>query len=1014
MEYSIILAGVGGQGILTTAQALSLAAMRRGLQVKQSEVHGMSQRGGAVQAHLRMSDHYIYSDLIPVGRADMILAVEPMEALRYVQSLSESGVIVSNTVPIVNIPNYGAVEQVLEWIARYPRHVLIDADRLATSAGSARAMNMVILGAASVFIEIDEADFLAAIEKMFARKGKQLIDLNQQAFMLGRQSANVYREGLLRGADSRSVRQWITTIPTEELGKGQIPEPTALSLFGQECELSQAETTAVAQILLEAERDKRRQLYEHEVYRVVELVGAISPPQHVFVPSGMSVTADMLARFPGDRVVLKIVSPEIVHKSDSGAVVFAHKDRDTVAREIDALIARQSGHASRIAGVLIVEFVEHGGQGFGKELFVGIRSTREFGPVIAAGLGGINTEYLAQKLKPGLAVAKALATDTTAEEFFELFKQTAAYEILSGKARGHSRITADGELLRCFRAFIAIAKRFCTDRGPEGPDLRELEVNPFAFRRQAMVPLDGRGALATATKRPPGRPVSKVAALLEPKSIAILGASAKRENFGRIILNNIKDCGFPVEHMYVIKDQKEPIDGIRCLPNLASLPERVDLLILAAAAQNMPACVQEVIDTGKISSVIVIPGGLGEKEGTEEAMEQLRKTIAAARSRPDGGPIFLGPNCMGVRARPGRYDTFFIPDSKLDPRRDALARPLAIISQSGAFIITRMSNVRTLDPAFAISIGNQIDLTISDLLRAVGARDDIAAIGVYVEGFNDLDGVAFVQAVEEVTARGRQVIFYKAGRTEEGRSATAGHTASIAGDYDICQSAAAAAGAIVAETFKEFEQLLELATALHGKAISGRRIAAISNAGYETVGMADSIKGPRHRMEIPELSPAEQARLEETLTRHKLHALVNARNPLDLTPMASDQAYEDCVRVFLEDDAVDAVVTSFVPLTPSMLTTDDEIGNPGSISHRLPELFRASRKPLVVVIDSGPAYEKLVHAIRSGGVPVFRSADEALRSLGLYLCHHTDRAETRQRQERASSAVGKNSVTASA
>ncbi|MBN2559771.1 MAG: indolepyruvate oxidoreductase subunit beta [Phycisphaerae bacterium] len=987
MEFNIILAGVGGQGILTTAQAISLAAMRRGLRIKQSEVHGMSQRGGAVQAHLRMADREIYSDLIPLGAADMVLAVEPMEALRYVQMLNETGVIVANTEPLVNIPNYGRVEQVLEDIAKYPRHVLLDADRLASAAGSARAMNMVILGAASVFIDIPPADFEVAIAEMFARKGSKLIDMNLQAFSLGRNAASVYREGLLRGADSHSVRQWISSIPTDELDGGQPPEPAALRLFGQECDLSEAETTAVAQMLKEVERDNRRQLYEHEVYRAVELIGAISPPRHVFIPAGMTVTAETLAPFPGDKVVLKIVSPDIVHKSDVDAVVFAPKHADIVSREIEALIKRQGEHTPRIAGVLIVEFVEHGGQGFGKELFVGIRSTREFGPVIAAGLGGVDTEYLAQKLKPGLAVAKAVATDTTAEEFLDSFKKTAAYEILSGQARGHNRITADGELLRCFRAFIAIARRFCIDRGMEGPDLGELEVNPFAFRQQMMVPLDGRGRLATATKQPPARPISKIGSLLEPKSAAILGVSTKRENFGRIILKNVISCGFPTDRLYVIKDQMEPLDGVRCVPGLKDLPDKVDLLILAAAAKDMPVFIDEVIDSGKVASVIIIPGGLGEKEGTEDAQEQIRRTIAKSRERADGGPIFLGPNCMGLRSRPGLYDTFFIPSKNLDPRRDAPPRRAAIISQSGAFIITRMSNLVTLDPTFAISIGNQIDLTVSDMLRATGQRDDLDAIGVYVEGFKDLDGIAFVRAVEEVAATGKVVIFYKAGRTDVGRSATAGHTASIAGDYDICQTAVANAGAIVTETFKEFEQLMELATALHGKKIGGRRVGAISNAGYETVGMADAILGPRYQVEIPKLSDATAASLTETLTKHKLNTLVNARNPLDVTPMASDQAYEDCVRVFMRDDALDAIVASFVPLTPEMLTTSDEICDKGSIAHRLAALFRESPKPLIVVIDSGPTYEPLAYTIRAAGVPVFRSSDQAIRSLGLYLCH---------------------------
>ena len=188
-------------------------------------------------------------------------------------------------------------------------------------------------------------------------------------------------------------------------------------------------------------------------------------------------------------------------------------------------------------GVLVVEYVERVRPGFGNELFVGIRATREFGPVIAAGLGGIDTEYLAAKMKPGLAVAKAIAIDTTAEEFLDLFRKTAAYEILSGKARGHRRIVSDGELLRCFRAFLLLAQRFCVDRGDEGPDVAELEVNPFAFRQQRLVPLDGRGRLEAAARAPPPPPRRQVAAPPRAASrIAVLGVSSTPCNFGRIIL----------------------------------------------------------------------------------------------------------------------------------------------------------------------------------------------------------------------------------------------------------------------------------------------------------------------------------------------------------------------------------------------------------------------------------------------------------------------------------------------
>jgi len=991
MQYNIILAGVGGQGILTIAQALSLAAMRRGWNVKQAEVHGMAQRGGAVQSHLRLSDGEIYSDLIPHGCADMILAVEPLEALRYLSYLRERGSIIASTRPFVNIPDYPPIEGVLDQITKHPNHVLIDADRVARAAGSGRAANTVMLGAASGFTGLGATELEAAINQMFERKGRNVVEVNQRAMRFGRSAAGAYVDALQRGVRPKEVRQWIETLSTEALESADGVELTEIELPATDCELSRAEGHAVAQLLDEVYSTGRRQLYEHEVYRLVVLVGAISPPHHVFLPRGRTISAEQLDRFAGDKVVLKLVSPEIVHKTEAGGVVFVAKELDGVTHEANALVQRHVAAGADVAGVLVVEFVERAGSGFGQELFVGIRSTREFGAIIAAGLGGVDTEYLANKMRPGLAVAKALAVDTSPEEFLELFKQTAGYEILAGRARGHQRVVSDGELLRCFRAFIAVARRVCVDRGEEGPDLGELEVNPFAFTRQRMTPLDGRGRLGTATKTPPPRPLSKVDRLLEPDSIAVLGVSTRQTNFGRIILQNIMDCGYPTERLWVIKKDTDTIDGVRCIPNIAALPEKTDLLVVAATSQAAPQLIDEIIESRKIASVILISGGIGEKEGTEEIEARVRGAIAASRGRPDGGPIVLGGNCLGVRSRPGRYDTFFIPANKLDARRSAPPRRCALISQSGAFIISRMSNLELLDPTLAVSLGNQIDLTVSDLVRTVGERDDVDCIGVYVEGFNDLDGLDFVRSVKEVADAGKVVVFYKAGRTAPGRAATAGHTHSVAGDYDVCQTAVANAGGIVTDTFKEFEQLMELGTALHPKKVAGRRIGVISNAGYETVGMADATTGTRYQLEIPALSEAAADGIRTTLARYKLDSLVNVCNPLDLTPMAGEDVYEECIAAMLNDAGIDAVIVSIVPLTPQLGTTADELRNAGTLAARLPVLMRNAPKPIVAVVDSGAPYEPLVHALREGGVPTFRSSDQAVRSLGRYLCHRSER-----------------------
>ncbi|MBI4718695.1 MAG: indolepyruvate oxidoreductase subunit beta [Planctomycetes bacterium] len=990
MQQNVIIAGVGGQGILTIAEALSLAALRRDWRVKQAEVHGMSQRGGAVQSHLRISDAELYSDLISRGQADVVLSMEPLESLRYVEYLREGGTIVANTTPFVNIPNYPVVEEVLERIGRLADHVLIDADRLARFAGSARAVNAVMLGAGSVVLGIDQGTLEEAMAEMFAAKGRSVIDINQRALRLGRQAARLYTEALRCGATPRAVRHWLDHLPPADLEQpGKVAPPS----FGEldDSELSEPEARAVTQLLEGLAAENRRQLYEHEVYELVELVGAIRPPQHRFVHRGSTVSAEDLAAFPGERVVLKIVSTDIVHKTEAGAVRFVPNELDVVNAEIRAMVERHSAGGARIAGVLLVEFVEPSESGFGQELFVGIRASREFGAIMAAGLGGVDTEYLAHRMRPGAAVAKALAGDTTAEEFFELFQKTAAYDVIAGRARGHRRVVSDGELLRCFRAFLALAKRFCVYRGDEGPSLRELEVNPFAFVRQRLVPLDGRAQVDELTRPAVSRPIAKIGAMLEPQSIAVVGVSSKRENFGRIILDNIRACGFPPDQLWVIKPGSDSIDGVRCAASVGALPAPVDLLVIAAASGNIAPLMDEVTQSGKVASVILIPGGLGETESSAELAARLREVIVESRRRPDRGPVVLGGNCLGVRSRPGRYDTFFVPAEKLAPRRGDPSNRLALLTQSGAFVITRISNLETVNPAFAITFGNQLDLTASDLLRALADRTDVDVIGAYVEGFSDLDGLAFVRAVEDAVAAGKVVVFYKAGKTESGRSATAGHTASIAGDYDVCQTVVAQAGAIVTDTFKEFEQVVEIATLFHGFPLRGRRIGCISNAGFETVGMADGIQGARYELELAQLADATRESLAGTMARAGLGALVNVRNPLDLNPMADEEVYQESVRALLEDPQVDAVVVSIVPFTPRLQTTVEELAGPArdALMNRFPALMDQYQKPLIVVVDAGRDYELFARGFRQRGVAVYPSCDQAMRSLGRYVYYRT-------------------------
>jgi len=186
MKKDIILAGVGGQGILSIAATIGLAAVEAGLFLKQAEVHGMSQRGGDVQSHLRLSDKEIASDLIPEGKADMIISVEPMEALRYLPMMSPQGWVITNTKPFVNIPNYPAVEKVMAELNKVNKHIIIDADQLANDLGSPKSANMVILGAASPFLDIEFSKLENAIKFLFGKKGEDVVNKNIEALKKGR------------------------------------------------------------------------------------------------------------------------------------------------------------------------------------------------------------------------------------------------------------------------------------------------------------------------------------------------------------------------------------------------------------------------------------------------------------------------------------------------------------------------------------------------------------------------------------------------------------------------------------------------------------------------------------------------------------------------------------------------------------------------------------------------------------------------------------------------------------
>jgi acyl-CoA synthetase (NDP forming) len=759
----------------------------------------------------------------------------------------------------------------------------------------------------------------------------------------------------------------------------------------------------------------RHRLYEHECYRLLEATGAEAAPASHLIPVGRQPNPSDLAGLTGDRVVLKVVSPDITHKTEARGVRIVAREIGAVEAAFDLMnrevpetyatyLERQGGGvlsavagldgaelqqrlADRMVGILLCSFMPPDAQGFATELFVGIRDTLEFGPIISAGLGGVEMEILARKTHKGSAIAIAPTGTVDGDGFFELFQRTLSYERLSGRMRGSRRLVDDAILVECFQAFIDLANHFSSSNPDAEFHVEELEVNPFSISGGLMAPLDGVCSFRPASTPPQPRPIHKIEHLLKPSSAAVIGVSERSHNMGRIILNNLVAAGFERDAVRVVHPSANEIDGVKCVATVAELADRVDLFVVAVGAAQVAPVIEDVIEHDRANAVILIPGGLGEKEGSEQLEREIKDKIRAAHRSSDGGPVFLGGNSLGVISHPGRYDTMFIPDSKLPKSRGRQARRLCFLSQSGAFIISNLSRMPWLDPAYALSMGNQIDLTAGDLLSFIKDDPQIEVFAVYMEGFQPGDGLAFAGAVREAAALGKDVVFYKAGRTSEGRSATAGHTASVAGDYAVCEAALVQAGAMVANDFSEFSDLLRVALALRGKQAAGNRLAAVSNAGYESVGMADSIRLQTAELTLPAFSAETASDLSAVLEDNRLHGLVDVKNPFDVTPMATDAAYTTLIETILGDDAIDAVVAGIVPLTPAMQTLApgeghrESILDPGSIAQRLPEIARRTDKPVLAVIDSGVLFDPLAEALSAGGLAVFRSADRAVRAL---------------------------------
>lgn len=732
----------------------------------------------------------------------------------------------------------------------------------------------------------------------------------------------------------------------------------------------------IEEIFEKAKRENRNFLLEPEGYFILNLL-KIETPKYIFLKKKEDLKENDLLKIPSEKIVLKIVSSKILHKSDVGGVLFLEKNYEEILKNISIMDEK----FKEKDGFLICEKISYKKE-FGSEILMGVKFSRDFGPVLTIGFGGLDTEFYAKNFK-SVSIFSSLLDE---EEFIlNNLKFTPLGKKLWGKMRGQKILIEEEILLNYIKKFKEISNYF-SPFGKGKFNILEFEVNPFVIDNGKLVALDFLLKFGEKSDLFSKKPIQKIKNLLKPETIAVVGVSEKSMNVGRIILNNVLREGFQKDKIFCIKPNINEIDGVKCYPSIKELPTKIDLLVLAVDANQLPDIINEAMDFEKAESMILIPGGFGEKEGTKEKVEGIKEKLKNLREKGKESPVLNGGNCLGIRSLKGKYDTFFIPEYKL-PLSNAKPMNFALISQSGAFLVSKMNKLSYLNPIYSISLGNQIDLTISDYFEYLKDDPSIELFAFYIEGFQESDGLKFAKILKEVKEKGKVTIVYKAGRTEEGQKAASGHTASIAGDWLVAKEILEKEGAIFAENIEDFEDLIQIFLFLKEKEVKGPNIGLVSNAGFECVSMADNISG----LKLAKLSRRTEEKLKEIFKKIEIDQIVDIHNPLDLTPMTNDSGYSEIIETLMEDENVGLLLIGAVPLTPALNTLEksekhrEDFRREDSLASQIIKIKEKYKKPFVFVVDGGKEYDPFLYYLKENQIPAFKSAEKAIKNFAKFI-----------------------------
>jgi acetyl coenzyme A synthetase (ADP forming)-like protein len=638
--------------------------------------------------------------------------------------------------------------------------------------------------------------------------------------------------------------------------------------------------------------------------------------------------AARVAREIGFPVVMKIVSPQVIHKSDVGGVITGVEGEKEAERSFIEIINRVKGKKpeAEIEGVIVEKQMPPG-----LELIVGGKSDQSFGKVISFGLGGKLVEFLKD------VVLRVLPLDR--DEIRDMIREIKGYALIRGY---RDEPPKDEETL--IDVIEAVSELFYEDK-----ELMEFDINPLILYEQGACSVDARLIRGEKPNGPEDEPHQELSPeIFYPKSIAVVGASPNPDKIGYSVLRNLLTFGGEV---YPVNPNESEILGRKVYPTISSISEEVDLAVVAVPAELVPDIISEAGAKG-VKLAVIISAGFGETGQQGKSLE--RKVLDAAKGHK---VRLIGPNCVGIMLPHERINTTFDPVS---PK----AGHIAFISQSGAIITTVVDWSKSEEMGFSavISVGNQADLGFLDFLKFSEKNRETKAIVLYIEEVRN--GREFLKEVGKISGK-KPVIALKSGASKKGHEAASSHTGSLAGSYEVYMAAFRQAGIIAAYSLKEAFLIAEL-TASEGFP-DGNRAVVISNAGGFAVLASDYAE--KYGVNLIDFSDEISKELDSFLPKNW-----SGGNPIDLIGDARSDRYANVFNAMIRHQ--DKWDIAFVISVPTAVL------NPNLLANEVVRFSRNTHKMIVGCMLGGESVRSGVKILRDSHIPNFSELEDAFKIVG--------------------------------